>query len=31
VEIQDHYGVTYHRYWFNEDIGEVFCLADAPN
>jgi hypothetical protein len=30
-EIQDQYGVTYHRYWFNEDTGEVFCLAEAPN
>lgn len=30
-EIQDSYGVTYHRYWFNEESGEVFCLAEAPN
>jgi len=30
-EVQDEYGVTYHRYWFNEDTGEVFCLAEAPN
>jgi hypothetical protein len=31
VEIQDKYGVEYHRYWFNEDTGEVFCLAEAPS
>jgi hypothetical protein len=30
-EIQDQYGVKYHRYWYNEDTGEVFCLAEAPN
>jgi Protein of unknown function (DUF4242) len=31
VETQDQYGVKYHRYWFNEETGEVFCLAEAPN
>jgi hypothetical protein len=30
-EIQHEYGVTYQRYWFNEETGEVFCLAEAPN
>jgi Protein of unknown function (DUF4242) len=30
-EIQDEYGVKYLKYWFNENTGEVFCLADAPN
>jgi Protein of unknown function (DUF4242) len=30
-DIQDQYGVVYHRYWFNEATGEVFCLAEAPN
>jgi hypothetical protein len=30
-EIQDNYGVKYVRYWFNEETGEVFCLAEAPN
>jgi Protein of unknown function (DUF4242) len=29
-EIQGQYGVTY-RHWFNEESGEVFCLAEAPN
>jgi hypothetical protein len=31
VEIQEQYGVKYHRYWFNEESGEVFCLAEAPS
>jgi len=30
-EIQDQYRVKYHRYWFNEDTGEVFCLVEAPD
>src|SRR5215204_7787151 len=28
LEIQGEYGVKYHRYWFNEETGEVFCLAE---
>jgi hypothetical protein len=31
VEVQDKYGVSYHRYWFNEDTGEIWCLAEAPD
>jgi hypothetical protein len=31
LEIQDEYGVKYHRYCYNEESGEVFCLAEAPN
>jgi hypothetical protein len=31
VDIQDGYGVKYHRYWFNEGTGEVFCLVEAPD
>ena len=31
VEIQEEYGATYRRYWYNEESGEVFCLAEAPN
>ena len=27
LEIQDEYGVKYHRYWYNEEKGEVFCLC----
>jgi hypothetical protein len=31
LEIQDEHEVKYHRYWFNEASGEVFCLVEAPN
>jgi len=31
LEIQEEYGVKYHRYWYNEESGEVFCLAEAPD
>jgi hypothetical protein len=31
VELQDEYGVDYHKYWFNEETGEVFCLVEAPS
>jgi class 3 adenylate cyclase len=29
--LQDRYGVTYHRYWFNEAQGKIFCLCSAPS
>lgn len=28
---QQKYGVTYHRYWVDEDAGKVFCLVEAPD
>ena len=31
VEVQKEYGVAYHRYWFNEDTGQAFCLVEAPD
>ena len=31
LEVQDMHGVKYHRYWYNEETGEVFCLAEAPD
>ena len=31
LEIQDEHGVKYHRYWFDEESGTVFCLAEAPS
>jgi class 3 adenylate cyclase len=31
VAVQDQYGVHYHTYWFDPDIGSVFCLAEGPN
>ena len=30
-EIQDQYGVKYLTYWFNEAVGKIFCLVDAPS
>ena len=31
IETQDRYGVTYLRYWFNEALGSVYCLVEAPD
>jgi hypothetical protein len=31
LEIQERYGVVYHKYWFNETEGKVFCLCTAPD
>jgi hypothetical protein len=31
LETQGRYGVTYHRYWFNEETGRVYCLVEAPD
>ncbi len=31
VHIQQQFGVEYHRYWFNEQSGKVFCICTAPN
>ncbi|MFQ5801591.1 MAG: DUF4242 domain-containing protein [Candidatus Methylomirabilales bacterium] len=31
VDVQDKYGVKYHRYWYNEADGTVFCLCEAPS
>ena len=28
---QEKYGVHYHKYWFNEETGDVFCLVEAPS
>ena len=25
------YGVSYLRYWVDEEAGKIFCLVDAPN
>ncbi len=29
VEIQGRYGVSYLRYWVDEDAGKIFCLVEA--
>ena len=31
MEVQDKYGVHYHKYWVNEKTGKIFCLCHAPN
>lgn len=31
LETQEKYGVKYHKYWYNEKDGTVFCLCEAPN
>ena len=31
VKIQPKYGVEYHKYWFNEKTGKIFCLCSAPS
>lgn len=31
LETQAKYGVKYHKYWFDEGSGKVFCLVEAPS
>src|ERR1700729_2013465 len=31
LETQGKYGVEYHKYWFNEEKGTIFCLCSAPS
>ena len=31
METQKKYGVEYHKYWFNESTGKIFCLVEAPD
>jgi hypothetical protein len=31
LHIQGKYGVKYLKYWYDESLGKVFCLVDAPN
>jgi len=31
VAVQKKYGVEYHKYWFNESCGKIFCLCTAPS
>jgi class 3 adenylate cyclase len=31
VKTQRKHGVEYHRYWFNESSGKIFCLCSAPS
>jgi len=31
LETQSKYGVSYLRYWVNEEAGKIFCLVEADN
>jgi class 3 adenylate cyclase len=31
VSVQDHHGVRYVTYWFDDTGGKVFCLAEGPD
>jgi hypothetical protein len=31
LKVQGEHGVRYLKFWYNEDTGKVFCLAEAPN
>lgn len=31
VQTQGRHGVEYHKYWFNESRGKIFCLCSAPS
>ena len=31
LETQGKYGVSYLRYWVNEDEGKIFCLVEAED
>ena len=31
LAVQGQYGVSYVKYWLNEEQGKVFCLCDAPD
>jgi class 3 adenylate cyclase len=31
VGVEEKHGVKYHTYWFDEDNGAIFCLAEGPS
>ena len=31
LEVQGSHGVSYLKYWYDEDSGKVFCLVEAPS
>jgi hypothetical protein len=31
LEVQAKHGVSYLKYWFNAETGNVFCLVEAPS
>ena len=30
MRVQSKYGVTYHKYWINQQKGKIYCLCEAP-
>jgi hypothetical protein len=31
LAVQNKYGVTYHKYWFDAGSGRAYCLVEAPD
>lgn len=31
LDVQDKFGVKYHKFWVNEEAGTIFCLTEGPN
>jgi hypothetical protein len=31
LEVQGQHDVRFLKYWFNEQVGRVYCLVDAPS
>jgi len=31
LDVQDKYGVKYHKFWMNEEAGTLFCLVEGPS
>ena len=31
LQTQERFGVSYLRYWVDEEAGKIFCLVDAPD
>jgi class 3 adenylate cyclase len=31
VQVQGKYGVTYHEWWYNDAVGSIYCLVEAPS
>jgi hypothetical protein len=29
--VQQEHGVEYHKYWFNQHSGKIFCICSAPS
>jgi class 3 adenylate cyclase len=31
VRVQERHGVSYHKYWINQQKGKIYCLCEAPS